>query len=163
LANAKIDTWLQLARAAAHGRVVEAHVAAATVLAALLEAGAARLDLLAAFLVAGGAGDAAAIFGLLALAVGEGEVALADADAVLAAAATAAALGEHAAKVLQGAFGDFVVALAIDLAPVRGFLELDRAARQNVPVGELRSAGRGGPGLPAGLLTVRRRHDGGTL
>jgi len=164
LANAKKLPRLQLARAAADGRVVEAHVAAAAVLAALADALAASLELLAAFLVAAGAGDAAAVFGLLALAMATGEVALADADAVFTAAATAATFGQHAAEILQRALGHFVLAAAIDLEAALALLELHRAARHALPVGVLRRARGGVAGLPAGLRSVLGgRHRGGTL
>jgi hypothetical protein len=126
----------QLARAAADRRAVEANVAATTAFAALLQAVAERLDLLAAFLVAARAGDAAAVLGVLALAVGEGEAALAAANAILAAVAANATFREHPAEILERAARDVIVALALDLAAVFGLLELDLASRHDVPVGE---------------------------
>jgi hypothetical protein len=79
-------------------------------------------------LVAGGAGDAAAVLGVLALAVALREVVLAARDAVPGAAAAAEAFTKHLAEILQGAFGDFVVAAAVDLTATGRFLEFDRAA-----------------------------------
>jgi hypothetical protein len=79
-------------------------------------------------LVAGRAGDAAAVLGVLALAVALREVVLAARDTVPGANATAEALAEHLAEVLQRAFGDFVVAAAVDLTAARRLLEFDCAA-----------------------------------
>ena len=121
--------WVQQlgAGAAADRRVVEADVAAATRFAAGVQAIAACLDHGLASLVAGGAADAAAVFGVFALANTAREIALTAADAVVGAVAAAHAVAEHAAKVLQRAAGDFIIAAAMDLAAVRGFFELDRA------------------------------------
>ena len=90
---------------AADRRVVEAHVAAAAVFAALVAAFAAGLQLGAALLVAAGATNCAAIGGVLALAMAIGERALAALDAIVRAVATAAAVAQHAAKILQRAAG----------------------------------------------------------
>ena len=88
------------AGAAADRRVVEADVAAAARFAAGVEAVAARLNHGLAGLVAGGAADAAAVFGVFALANTDGEVALAAGDSVARAAAAAETIGQHAAEVL---------------------------------------------------------------
>jgi hypothetical protein len=79
--------------AAANWRVVEADVAAATRFAAGAEAIAAGLNHCAAGLVARCAADAAAVFGVFALANTHREVALAAGDAVARAAAAAQAVG----------------------------------------------------------------------
>ena len=126
------------AGAAADRRVVEADVAAATRFTAGVEAVAAGLDHGLAGLVAGGAADAAAVFGVFALANTDGEVALAARNPVARAAAAAETVGQHAAEVLQRATGDVIIAAAMDLAAVRGLFELDRAARQHAPIGRLR-------------------------
>jgi hypothetical protein len=126
-------TRFNLARTAADGRVIEADVAAAPVLAASGDALAAGLKLLGAFLVARSASDRAAVFGLLALRVSEGEVALAHADAVFTTAATAATFLQHAAEVPHGAARHFIVAAAIDLEAALALLELHRRPRHALP------------------------------
>ena len=126
--------------AAADRRVVEADVAAATRFAAGAEAIAAGLDHGLASLVATRAADAAAVFGVFALANTDGEVALAAGNAVAGATAATQTVGQHAAEVLQCATGYFVVAAAVDLAAVRGLFELDAAARQHAPIRRLRLA-----------------------
>ena len=125
-------------RAAADRCVVEADVAAATRFAAGAQAVAAGLNHGLAGLVAGGAADAAAVFGVFALANTDGEVALAAGDSVARAAAAAETIGQHAAEVLQRATRDFVIATAVDLAAVRGLFELDGATGQHAPIGRLR-------------------------
>ena len=95
-----------------------------------------------ASLVATRAADAAAVFGVFALANTDGEVALAAGDSVARAAAAAEPIGQHAAEVLQRATGDFVVATAMNLATVRSLFEFNRAARQHTPIGRLRRAER---------------------
>jgi hypothetical protein len=122
------------AGAAANRRAIEAHVAAATVVAAGLKAFAALLDHRAAGLIAARAGDAAAVLRVLALAGAAAQINLAALDAVPRAAAAAQAIGQHAAKVLQRAAGDFVFTAAMNFAAGRGFLEFDCAARQYTPV-----------------------------
>ena len=96
--------------AAADRRVVEADVAAATRLAAARQAVAAGLNHGLASLVAARAADAAAVFGVFALANTAGQIALADGDTVAAAGAAAEAVAEHAAEVLQRATSDFIFA-----------------------------------------------------
>ena len=123
------------AGAAANRRVVEADVAAAAGFAAAAQAVAAGLNHGLASLVAGGAADAAAVFGVFALANTDSEVALAAGDSVARAAAAAETVGQHAAEVLQCATRNFVIAAAMDLAAVRGLFELDRATRQHAPIG----------------------------
>ena len=86
--------------AAANWRVVEADVAAATRFAAGAEAIAASLNHGLASLVARRAADAAAVFGVFALANTDGEVALAAGDSVERATAAAETVGQHAAEVL---------------------------------------------------------------
>jgi hypothetical protein len=125
---------------AAHGRVVEADVAAAAAFAALRQAVAAGLDHGLAGLVAARAADAAAVLGVFALANTDGEIALTARDAVAGATAAAQTVSQHAAEVLQRSAGDFVLAAAVDLAAVRGLFELDAAARQHAPVRRLRLA-----------------------
>jgi len=128
------------AGAAADRRVVEANVAGATRFAAGAEAVAASLDHGLAGLVARGAADAAAILGVFAFANTNSEVALAAGNSVARAAAAAKTIGQHAAKVLQRATGDFIIATAMDLAATGGLFELDGAARQHTPIGRLRLA-----------------------
>ena len=137
-----VNNYKLRAGAAADRRVVEADVAAATRFAAGIEAVAACLDHGLAGLVAGGAADAAAVFGVFALANTDGEVALAAGNSVARAAAAAETIGQHAAEVLQCATSDFIVATAMDLAAVRGLFELDGATRQHTPIGRLRRAER---------------------
>src|SRR2546428_13561765 len=93
------------AGAAAHRRVVEADVAAATALAALRQAIAAGLNHGLAGLVATRAANAAAVLGIFALANTNGEVALAAGNAFECATAAAETIGRHAAKCLQRASG----------------------------------------------------------
>jgi len=126
------------AGAAADRRVVEADVAAATRFAAGVEAIAACLDHGLAGLVATRAADAAAVFGVFALANTDGEVALTAGNSVARAAAAAETIGQHAAKVLQRATGDIIIAAAMNLAAVRGLFELDGATRQHAPIRRLR-------------------------
>jgi hypothetical protein len=133
-----VNNYKLRAGAAANRRVVEADVAAATRFAAGVEAIAAGLNHCAAGLVARCAADAAAVFGVFALANTDGEVALAAGDPVARAAAAAETIGQHAAEVLQRAPSDIVIATAMDLAAIRGLFELDGAARQNTPIRRLR-------------------------
>jgi hypothetical protein len=134
---------LQLgAGAAANRRVVEADVAAAAALAALLQAVAASLNHGAAFLVAAVAADAAAILRVFTLALTAGEVHLAALNAVLRAAAAAQPIAQHAAQILQRATGDFVIAAAMNLAASLRLFEFDRATRQHAPVRICRRASR---------------------
>src|SRR3954451_13340143 len=109
--------------AAADRRVVEADVASAARLAAARQTIAARLNHGLAGLVARCAADAAAVFGVFALANTDGEVALAAGDSVARAAAAAETVGQHAAKVLQRAAGDFIIAATMNLAAVRRLFE----------------------------------------
>jgi hypothetical protein len=122
---------------AANRRVVEADVTAAAALAARAETIAAGLDHCTAGFVARGAADAAAVFGVFALANTDGEVALAARNSIAGATAAAETIGQHAAEVLQRATGDFVLAAAMDLAAVRGLFELNGATRQHAPVRRL--------------------------
>ena len=151
---------LQLgAGAAADRRVIEADVAAATAFAALREAVAAGLQHRTAGLVAAGAADAAAVFGVLALALAAAEVHLAALDAVPGAAAAAETIAQHAAEILQRTAGDFVVAAAMNLAAVLRLFEFDRAPRQNAPIRARRRTLWKRAGLKA-LAGVRERRDG---
>jgi hypothetical protein len=120
--------------AAADWRVVEADVAGAARLAAGAEAIAAGLNHRTASLVARSAADAAAVFGVFALANTHGEVALAAGDPVARAAAAAETVGQHAAEVLQRAARDFIFTAAMDLAAGRGLFEFDDATRQHTPI-----------------------------
>ena len=126
------------AGAAADRRVVEADVAAAARFAAGVEAVAACLNHRLASLVARRAADAAAVFGVFALANTDGEVALAAGDSVARAAAAAETISQHAAKVLQRAASDIIITAAMDFAAIRGFFELDDATRQHAPIRRLR-------------------------
>ena len=149
-----VNNYKLRAGAAADRRVVEADVAAATRFAAGVEAIAACLDHGLAGLVAGGAADAAAVFGVFALANTDGEVALAAGDSVARAAAAAETIGQHAAEVLQRATSDFIIAAAMDLAAVRGLFELDRATWQHAPIRRLRLTDL--TGLNAGYRAGKR-------
>jgi len=133
-----VKSYKLRAAAAAYRRVVEANVAAATRFAAGVEAVAAGLNHGLAGLVARGAADAAAVFGVFALANTDGEVALAAGNSVARAAAAAETISQHAAKVLQRAASDIIIAAAMNLAAVRGLFEFDRAARQHAPIRRLR-------------------------
>jgi len=145
--------------AAADWRVVEADVAAATAFAALRQAIAASLNHRTARLVAARATDAAAVLRVLALALTAREIALAAGNAVPGATATAKAVGQHAAKVLQCAASDFIVAAAMNLAAALGFFEFDRAARQHAPVRAGRRTRRQRTGLDT-LDRIRERRGG---
>ena len=129
------------ARAAAAGRVVEAHVATATVLAAAIERLAARLQDRAARLVAAAAGDRAAIGRVIAPADTAGEVALAYGQTIQRRAARAQSARERLAKILQRRARDFVVASAVDLEALFAFLEPQLTARDDTPTGR-RCTGR---------------------
>ena len=144
---------------AADRRVVEADVAAAAALAALLQAIAARLNHRAAFLVAARAANAAAILRVLALALTASEVDLAALNAVPGAAAAAQAVAQHAAKILQRTAGDFVIAAAVNLAARLCLFEFDRATRQHAPVRIRRRASRIRTWLNA-LARARERRNG---
>ena len=146
------------AGAAANRRVVEADVAAATAFAAGVKAIAARLNHCTASLVAARAADAAAVFRVFALANAGRQINLAARNAVHRAAATAQSVGQHAAKVLQRAAGDFVIATAMDLAAARCFLEFDRATRKHTPIRTRRRAGRNRTRLET-LDRARERRD----
>jgi hypothetical protein len=124
--------------AAANWRVVEADVAGTARFAAGAEAIAAGLNHGLAGLVARRAADAAAVFGVFALANTDGEIALAAGDSVARAAAAAETVRQHAAEVLQRATGNFIVTAAMNLAAIRGLFELDRATRQHAPIRRLR-------------------------
>jgi hypothetical protein len=94
--------FLRLASPAAAARVAEANVAAAAALAAAFEAIAAGLQHLAALRVAAGAGDAATVLCVLALAVATAQVEIANLNAVPSAAARAGAVAARLTKALQG-------------------------------------------------------------
>ena len=133
------------ARPAAAGRVVEADVAAAAVLAAAIERLAARLHDRAARLVAAAAGDAAAVGRVVALADAAGEVALANGQAVQGRAARAESAGERLAEVLQRGAGDFVVAVQWILNPSLHF------SNRSLQRGTTHQLGAGAPvARPAG-------------
>jgi hypothetical protein len=87
-----------------------------------------------------------------------GEVALAALNAVPGAAAAAQAVAQHAAKILQRAAGDFVIAAAVNLAAGLGLFEFDRATRQHAPVRIRWRAGRILTWLDA-LGRARERRD----
>jgi len=108
-------------------------------------------------LVARGAADAAAVFRVFTLANTAGEIALAARNAVKRAAAAAQAVGQHAAEILQGATGNFIIAAAVDLAPIRGLFELDRATRQHAPIRAGWRTARQNAGLDS---RTRERCDG---
>jgi hypothetical protein len=86
------------------------------------------LDHGTAGLVTRRAADTAAVFGVLAFALAARKVALAALDAVPGAATAAQPVCKHAAKVLQRAAGNLIVAAAMDLAAARRLLEFDCAA-----------------------------------
>jgi hypothetical protein len=121
------------AGSAAAGRVVEADVAAATLLQAAIERGAAGLQNRRAGFVAAGAGDAAAVSGLLALADAACKVALAKCQAVERAAAGAQSAGESLAQVLQRRTGDIVIAVTVDLEAAGALFNFQRASRNDAP------------------------------
>lgn len=155
LPGIEIDEPKLRAGAAADRRVVEADVAAAAALAALLQAVAAGLNHGLAGLIATRAADAAAVLRVFAFANTDREIALAAGDAVARAAAAAQAVGQHAAEILQCAAGYFIIAAAVNLTAVRGLFELDGAAWQHAPVGRLRLADLAG--LNAGDRAGKRR------
>ena len=93
--------FLRFASPAAAAGVAERNVAAAAALAAAFEAIATGLQHLAAFRVAAGAGDAATVLRVLALAVAAAQVEIANLDAVPCAGARAGAIAQSLAKALQ--------------------------------------------------------------
>ena len=122
------------------------------------QAVAASLNHRAASLVAARAADAAAVLGVLALALTASQVDLAALNAVPGAAAAAQSVAQHAAKILQRATGDFVIAAAMNLAAGLRLFEFDRAARQHTPIRIRRRASRVLPGLDA-LARARERRN----
>ena len=144
------------AGAAADRRVVEADVGGAARFAAGAEAVAAGLNHSTAGLIARRAADAAAVFGVFALANTNGKIALAAGDAVECATAATETVRQHAAEVLQRATRDFIIAAAMDLAAIRGLFELDRTTRQYAPIGRLRLTDL--TGLNAGDGAGKRCH-----
>jgi hypothetical protein len=118
---------LRVAAAEAAALVAEANVAAATALAAAFEAVAAGLQDLAALGVAAGAGDAATLFGVLALALAAAQIANADLLPVALAAAKAVAFANRLAQAVQfGAFAQ-VVAAAMNAEAAFAFLKRNLA------------------------------------
>jgi hypothetical protein len=147
-----------LAGAAANRRIVEAHIAAATVVAAFGAAFAAGLQRGAGLLIAAGAMDAAAIGSVFALAIAVGKRALAALQAVLRARAAAAAIAQHAAEILQRGARKLIFATAVDFETAGALFEFHLAPRNHAPVGK--SCGREARGLPRLRWTSRRRRAG---
>jgi hypothetical protein len=137
----------RLAGAAANRGAAEAHVAAAAVFAALGAAIAAGLQASAALLVAAGAMNAAAVGGVLALAVAIGKRAIAALNAILRAAAAAAAVAQHAAKILQCGARQFVFTTTVNFETAGALFEFYLATRHYAPIA-LRSCGRKARRLP---------------
>lgn len=107
---------LRRARAAAAAGVAERDVAAAAALAARFQAIATGLQHLTALGVAAGAGDAAAVLRVLALAMAATKADVADLNAIPGAAARASAIAESLAEALQRSRGNGIIALAMDPA-----------------------------------------------
>lgn len=120
--------------AAANRGAVEAHVAAATLLAAASQGVAAGLQDAAAGFVTAETGDAAPVLGVLALCDAAGEVALANDHAIERATTRTHAAGEHLTKILQRGARNVVVATAVDLETTLALLELNVATRYDTPV-----------------------------
>jgi hypothetical protein len=92
------------------------------------------LQRIAALLVAARATDAAAIRGVLALAMAIGKGALAALNAVLGTAAAAAAVAQHAAEILQRGARKLVFAPAMDLETAGALFKFHLAARNHAPI-----------------------------
>jgi hypothetical protein len=97
---------------AAAARIAEADVAAAAALAAGFQAIAASLQHFAALGVAAGAGDAAAVLRVLALAMTAAEIEVANLNAIPGARARAGAVAQGLTKALQRGAGDLIIARA---------------------------------------------------
>src|SRR5262245_53439447 len=141
---------LRLARAAAAASIAEANVAAAAALAAGFEAIAAGLQHLAALGVATGAGNAAAVLRVLALAVTAAQIEVADLNAVPGAAARAGAVAQGLTKALQRLAGDLVIATALNAETTLALLELQFTPRHHAHIR------RGGSGWGIGQMSGRR-------
>ena len=139
-----VTRCLGSAGAAAAAGVAEADVAAAAALAAAFEAIAAGLEHFAALGVAAGAGDAAAVLRVFALAVTAAEREIANLHAVPGAAARASAIAQGLTKALQGGAGDGITAIALDSKASLALFELQIAPRHNADVGRGRGRGAGG-------------------
>ena len=109
---------------------------------------AALLDQRAAGGIAAGAGDAAAVGRQFAAAVPAAQIAVAQGLSVVDAAEPAHAGVEHAAEVLEHILGHFVIAGAMDFAPVFALLDFHRAARQNLKTASRCRTCRGGECRP---------------
>jgi len=143
LNRAPSGVWhgLRRAGAATAASVAEANVAAAAALAAAFEAIAAGLEHLAALGVAAGAGDAAAVLGVFALAVTAAEREIADLDAVPGAAAGARAVAQRLTKVLQRGARRLVVTFAEELEAPLALFKPHFAAGHDA---DIRRSDRGG-------------------
>ena len=117
--------------AAADRRAAEGDVAAASLLEATVEAIATGLQHVAATLVARGAGDAASVFGELALDGSPAEEDLATGDAVLGATTGAEPVARQVAKFLQRRAVGLILAAAMDLEAPLAFFETHGAARHH--------------------------------
>jgi len=120
-----VSSSLDLGRAgpAAAARVAEANVAAAAALAAGFQAIAAGLQHLTALGVAAGAGDAAAVLRVLALAVTAAEIEVANLDAIPGAAAGAGAITKSLTKALQRGTGHRIIARTMEAEAPLALLE----------------------------------------
>lgn len=124
---------------AAAARVAKANVAAAAALAAGFQAVAAGLQHLAALGVAAGAGDAATVLRVLALAMTAAETEVANLDAIPGAAARARAIAESLTKALQRGTGDRIIARAMDAEAPLALLEPQFTPRHHADVRRGRS------------------------
>src|SRR5262245_24508986 len=145
---------LCFAGAAAAAGVAEANVAAAAALAAAFQAIAAGLQHLAALGVAAGAGDAAAVLRVLALAVAAAQVEIADLNAIPRAAARASAVTQGLTKALQGLASDAVVAAALNAETTLALLKLQLTPRHHTN-GRC-GGGSGGIGQMSGRRSGRK-------
>src|SRR5438067_9035714 len=122
---------LRFARAAAATGVAEANVAAAAALAAGFQAIAAGLQHFAALRVAAGAGDAAPVLRVLALAVAAAQIEVADLNAIPGARARTGAVAQGLTKALQSLAGGSVFATAVQPESALALLKLQFTPRHH--------------------------------
>ena len=125
---------LRFARAAAAAGIAEANVAAAAALAAGFQAVAAGLQHLAALGVAAGAGDAATVLRVLALAVAAAQVEIADLNAIPGARARAGAVAQGLTKALQRLASSRIVATALNAKTTFALFELQFTPRHHADI-----------------------------
>ena len=147
---------------AAAACIAEANVAAAAALAAGFQAIAAGLQHLAALGVAAGAGDAAAVLRVLALAMTAAEIEVANLNAIPGAGARAGAVAQGLTKALQGGAGDLIIARAVQAKTTLALLKPQFAPWHHADIrrgGRGGSIGRPGSGRCSGRESTSTFHD----